>query len=95
MNCPNRRRYRQLGERAPDEERSYKNFHGKTTEEAVQLFKENAFIYSEDVLYMPSRVFGYYLKAYSTYLVRRTRQQEDPQEASWFISTIDSQKHED
>ena len=66
---------------------AYKNFHGKTTEEAVQLFKENALIYQEDVMYMPSRVFGYYLKAYIKYLMSDAAK-GDSDGASCFISLI-------
>jgi len=46
-----------------DVEYAYSNFHGKTMAEAIQLFEENALRHEEDVLFMPSRVFGYYLRA--------------------------------
>jgi hypothetical protein len=70
-----------------DTEWAYKNFHGKTAEEAVPLFEESALIYQEDLTYMPSRVFGYYLKAYITYLMSDAAR-GDPDGASCFISLI-------
>jgi hypothetical protein len=70
-----------------DTEWAYKNFHGKTAEEAVPLFEESALIYQEDLTYMPSRVFGYYLKAYITYLMSAAAR-GDSDGASCFISLI-------
>ena len=52
-----------------DTEWAYKHFLREDQEEAVQLFEENAIIYQEAVMFMPSRVFGYYLQAYITYLM--------------------------
>jgi hypothetical protein len=61
----------QFEEQPPDldEAWAYKNFYGKTFEEAVRLFEENAFHYQEDLYYMPGRVFGFYLKAFIAYLM--------------------------
>ena len=66
---------------------AYKHFYGKTTDEAVQLFAENALCYQEDVMYMPSRVFGYYLRAYINYLLSDAAK-GDSDAASCFISLI-------
>ncbi len=66
---------------------AYENFHGKTKEEAVQLFEENALFYQEHLLYMPNRVFGYYLKTYITYLMSDVAK-GDSDGASCFISLI-------
>ena len=51
-----------------DARRAFEHLYGKTTDEAVRLFEENALYYQEDVMFMPSRVFGYYLRAYMKYL---------------------------
>lgn len=48
---------------------AYDHFHGKTMDEAMQLFAKNALYYQEDVLFMPSRVFGYYACVYAAYLI--------------------------
>lgn len=48
---------------------AYKNFFGKSLEEAEALFVENAIVYQEDVCYyMPSVPFRYYVRAYMNYL---------------------------
>ena len=51
-----------------DARSAFDHLYGKTTDEAVRLFEENALYYQEDVMFMPSRVFGYYLGAYMKYL---------------------------
>jgi hypothetical protein len=52
-----------------DEAWAYKNFHGKTFDEAVRLFEENVLHYQEDLTYMPGRVFDFYLRAFIAYLM--------------------------
>jgi hypothetical protein len=66
---------------------AYEHFHGKTTAEAVQLFEQNALYYQEDVLFMPSRAFGYYARAYAEYLMSEAAQ-GDSDGASAFISLL-------
>lgn len=51
-----------------DARAAFDHLYGKTTEEAVRLFEENAIHYSGDLLFMPSRTFGYYLRAYMVFL---------------------------
>lgn len=68
---------------------AYKHFYGKTIEEAVELFTENALGYFEDVMFMPSRVFGYYLTAYANYLMSDAAR-GDSDAANGFISLIDA-----
>ncbi len=67
---------------------AYEHFHGKTTAKAVELFAENALYYQEDVLFMPSRVFGYYACAYAEYLMSDAAQ-GDSAGASAFISLLE------
>lgn len=71
-----------------DEACAYKHFHGKTLVEAVRLFAENASMFSEDLMYMPCRVFGYYVEAYMTYLTSDAAR-GDSEAASCFIGLID------
>ena len=66
---------------------AYKNFHGKTFDEAVRLFEDNALHYQEDLSYMPSRVFGFYLKAFIAYLMSDAAR-DDADAASCFFSLI-------
>jgi len=63
MNVPTEDDWRSSEPRGLDEECAYENFHGKTVGEAVRLFEENSIRYQEDLMYMPRRVFGYYLPA--------------------------------
>lgn len=70
-----------------DTEWAYREFHGKTMEEAVRLFEDNALRCSENLIYMPNRVFGFYLKAYITYLMSDAAV-GDSNGASCFIGLI-------
>lgn len=66
---------------------AFKHFYGKTVEESVPLFEENALCYQEDLMFMPSRVFGYYLRAYLAYLLS-SASANDSDGASCFIGLI-------
>jgi hypothetical protein len=70
-----------------DEAWAYKNFHGKSFEEAVRLFEDNSLHYQEDLMYMPVKVFGYYLKAYIAYLTSDAAR-GDSDGASCFVRLI-------
>ena len=67
---------------------AYKHFAGKLFEEAVELFKENAIRYQEDVMFMPRACFPYYAKAYMAYLMSETSA-EDSDGASCFFGLAD------
>ena len=66
---------------------AFEHFNGKTLEESVKLFEESAPVYQEDLMFMPSRVFGYYLRAYLAYLLSPASA-NDSDGASCFISLI-------
>lgn len=70
-----------------EEQWACQHFLGKTMEEAVLLFENNALSYAEDLMYMPSRVFGFYLRAYILYLMSDASI-GDADGASCFISLI-------
>jgi hypothetical protein len=67
---------------------AFKHFNGKTIEESVALFEDNALCYQEDLMFMPSRVFGYYLRAYLAYLLSQASA-NDSDGASCFIGLIE------
>jgi hypothetical protein len=71
-----------------DAKAAFEHFHGKTIAEAVRLFEDNSLYYQEDVMFMPSRVFGYYLFAYAMYLLSDAAA-DDLDGASCFIVLID------
>ena len=48
---------------------AYQHFAGKSHEQAVELFQENAIYYQEDVMFMPRKCFPFYLRAYMEYLL--------------------------
>lgn len=67
---------------------AYKHFAGKSFEEAVELFKENALRYQEDVMFMPRACFPYYARAYMAYLMSENSV-EDADGASCFFGLAD------
>ena len=73
-----------------DTETAFGNFFGKTFEEAVHLFEKCSLAYQEDVMAMPDRVFGFYLRAYMAYL-QTSASASDSDGASCFISGIEHQ----
>jgi len=66
-----------------------KHFFGKTIEEAEKLFVENALYYQEDIMFMPSGAFRYYVHAYINYLQGK-QSDHDTDGASCFLSIIKS-----
>ncbi len=51
-----------------DERHACRMFLGKTVAEAETLFRENALLYSEDLLWMGPIAFQFYLRAFVNYL---------------------------
>ena len=51
-----------------DEACAYRNFAGKSFDEAVALFEQCALAYQEDLVYMPPACFKFYMQAYVSYL---------------------------
>ena len=48
---------------------AYKNFFGKSLDDAFALFVENALRYQEDIAFMPLPCFRFYVHAYMSYLL--------------------------
>ena len=72
---------------------AYKNFGGKSFEEAVDLFKDNALAYQEDVMFMPLACFPFYAKAYMAYLMSDASE-GDSDGASCFFGLIEIRAEE-
>ena len=70
-----------------DIKKAKEHFFGKTLEEAEELFVENALYYQEDILFMPSIPFRYYVHAYMNYLLDK-RSKGDTEAASCFLMVI-------
>ena len=71
-----------------DAEHAYWNFVGKSHDEAVALFKDNAIRYQEDVVFMPSACFPFYCRAYMAYLMSPDSK-NDSDGASCFFTLVD------
>ncbi len=70
-----------------DEAWAYKNFHGKSFDEAVRLFEENSCHYQEDLMYMKAPVFNFYVRAFIAYLMSDAAR-HDSESASSFVGLI-------
>lgn len=66
---------------------AFKNFFGKTTKQAEELFEENALYYQEDLLSMPSIPFNYYVPPFTKYITSE-RARGDSDGASSFLHLI-------
>lgn len=71
-----------------DCESAYKRFAGKTREEAMAMFANNALLYQEDFMFMPKRCFGFYVVAYADYLTSDLSLFEDAG-ASCFVGVVE------
>ena len=70
-----------------DEACAFKNFFGKTLQEALELFQTHALYYQEDLVYMPEKPFRYYFRAYTHYLWS-DKSRGDSDGASCYLSLI-------
>lgn len=72
---------------------AYKNFAGKSHEQAVALFQQNALCYQEDVMFMPRACFMFYVRAYIEYLLSAASQ-GDADGANCFFSLVESRAND-
>jgi hypothetical protein len=72
---------------------AYKHFAGKSFEEAVDLFKDNALTYQEDVMFMPRACFPFYVRAYVAYL-HSDASKDDADGASCFFGLAEFRTEE-
>lgn len=66
---------------------AYEHFQGKDVAEATRLFAQCSLTYQEDLMWMPSRCFTYYIHAYLEYLLSAESAQ-DSDGASCFFALI-------
>ena len=71
-----------------DEIGAKERFFGKTLEEAEELFVDNALCYQEDIFWMHSIPFRYYVHAYMNYLLSN-RSEGDTDGASCFLGLLE------
>lgn len=70
-----------------DAECAFRQFAGKTQEQAEELFRENALYYQEDLLAMPSIAFNYYAPVFAKYILSNTAK-GDSDGASSFLHLV-------
>ena len=87
MKIPNENDWQGIAEDL-DYQNAYKNFFGKSIEEAQELFLEGTLCYHEDLMWMPMIPFQYYIHAYINYLLSDSSK-EDTDYASCFLGLIE------
>lgn len=70
-----------------DAECAFKQFAGKSLEEAEELFRDNALHYQEDLLSMPSIAFNYYAPVFAKYVLSNNAK-GDSDGASSFLHMV-------
>jgi len=70
---------------------AYRHFFGKDMGDAVALLAENCLCYQEDIVFMPLRCFGYYVLAYTEYLLSDASEC-DSDGASCFFGLVEVRK---
>jgi len=71
LDPPNQADWGEIDENDLDANYAFKQFYGRSFEEAFDLFKKNALHYQEDLMSMPKPVFNYYAPALASYLSSR------------------------
>ena len=67
---------------------AYRNFFGRTVEEAVPLFGENPIERSSELSFMPAAPFRYYILAFRDYVLSE-QSREDSDAASCYLRLIE------
>ena len=70
---------------------AYEHFCGKSVDESVPMFEENALCYQEDIMFMPVPCFRYYVLAYTKYLLSESSR-DDSDGASCFFGIVEMRK---
>ena len=70
---------------------AYNHFQGKSREDAVEFFVENAIYYQEDIMFMPEACFRYYIHSYMDYLFSG-RSAGDSDAANCFFGIVEIRK---
>lgn len=70
-----------------DADYAYKQFFGKSYEDAIEMFKRNALHYQEDLQSMPTAAFNFYAPAFAEYITS-AEAAEDSDGASSFLHMV-------
>ena len=72
---------------------AYDRFAGKAIAEAVDLFNDDSLHYQEDLMFMPTACFRYYIHAYIGYLMSK-ESEHDSDGASCFFGLVEHRHKE-
>jgi len=69
MKIPSKSEWGAIDKNDPDAEWAFKNFVGKSFDDAEEMFRENAFYYQEALISMPSIAFNFYAPIFARYIL--------------------------
>jgi hypothetical protein len=72
-----------------DQAHAFRNFFGKSLEDAHKLFVQCALSYQEDLVYMPEKPFRYYVRAYIHYM-QSEKSRGDSDAANCFLGLVET-----
>jgi len=88
MNSPNQVEWGKIDKNSLDENCAYEQFYTKSFNESVAMFERNALYYQEDLTYMPTKPFNFYVKAFVKYILS-DKAKGDSDGASSFLSMVE------
>lgn len=87
MKIPNKSDWGVIEKNNLDAECAFKQFSGKSLDEAEKMFRDNALYYQEDLISMPSVAFNYYAPVFAKYILSDNAEY-DSDGASSFLHMI-------
>ena len=87
MKIPNKSAWGTIEEDNLDAEWAFKNFAGKSLDDAENMFRKNALYYQEDLISMPSIAFNCYAPVFAKYILS-SHAESDSDGASSFLHMI-------
>ena len=87
MKIPSKKEWGVIEKDNLDAEWAFKQFAGKSLDDAEKMFRENALYYQEDLLSMPSVAFNFYAPVFAKYILSEYAE-SDSDGASSFLHMI-------
>ena len=87
MKIPNKSEWGTIEKGNLDAEWAFKQFSGKSLEDAEEMFRENALYYQEDLISMPSIAFNCYAPVFAKYILS-DHSESDSDGASSFLHMV-------
>jgi len=89
MRMPSKSSWGPIEKNNLDAECAFKQFAGKSSEEAEEMFRENALHYQEDLLSMPSIAFNYYAPVFAKYVLSKNAKGDSDGASSFLHMAIE------